>query len=179
MAGGFIMSGLVIVSLGFTGLFNKVLDFIPKPFIDALLAGLILNYVVKIVPAVKDMPFVGWLAIIGYFITPKISKRIPPFLGVLVFGLIGLLISYDFPIMQHTGFIIPLPVLPSFTTASLMSIAIPISVLILCNDIAVALAALKNNGFDPPVNKTLIFSGLFSAFAGLFSGHAANIGGMM
>lgn len=179
LAGGFIMSGLVIVSLGFTGLFNKVLDFIPKPFIDALLAGLILNYVVKIVPAVKDMPFVGWLAITGFFITPIISKRIPPFLGVLVFGLIGLLISYDFPIMQHTGFIIPLPVLPSFTMAALMSIAIPISLLILCNDIALALAALKNNGFDPPVNKTLIISGLFSASAGLFSGHAANIGGMM
>ncbi|NEW05869.1 benzoate transporter [Paenibacillus sp. SYP-B3998] len=179
LAGGFIMSGLIITFLGFTGLFNKVLNVIPKPFIDALLAGIILNYVVKIVPAAKDMPFVGLLAFFGFCITFKISKRIPPFIGALVFAIVGLLISYDFPIMQFTKFVLPHTVLPSFSMGALVSIAIPISILILSNDIAVALAALKNNGYDPPVNKTLIFSGLFSATAGLFSGHAANIGGMM
>ncbi|WP_338042370.1 benzoate/H(+) symporter BenE family transporter [Paenibacillus alba] len=179
LAGGFILSGLIIALLGFTGLFHKVLNVIPKPFIDALLAGLILNYVVKIVPAVKDMPIVGLLAMLGFFITRIISKTIPPFMGVLVFGIAGLLLSYHFPQMQHTSFIVPLPVMPAFTMDALLSIAIPISILIVSNDIAVALAALKNNGYHPPVNKTLIFSGLFSAAAGLFSGHAANIGGMM
>jgi benzoate membrane transport protein len=179
LAGGFMISGLLIAALGFSGVFKKVLNFIPKPFIDALLAGLILNYVVKIVPAAKDIPLVGVLAIMGFIVALKISKSMPPFIGVLVFGLIGLLISYDFPIMQHTAFSLPQPVLPSFTWTALLSIAIPISILILSNDIAVALAALKSNGFDPPVNKTLVISGLFSATAGLFSGHAANVGGMM
>lgn len=179
LAGGFILSGLIITLFGFTGLFKKVLYYIPKPLIDALLAGLIINYVVKIVPAVMSMPLVGLLAIVGFFIPRFISRKIPPFMGVLVLGLIGLFSSYTFPSMQHTSFILPLPVLPSFTIEALVSLAIPISILVISNDIAVALTALRSNGFDPPVNKTIVVSGLFSTLAGLFAGHAANVGGMM
>jgi benzoate membrane transport protein len=179
LAGSFIMAGGIIAIFGFSGLFNKVLEFIPKPMIDAMLAGLVLNYVVNIVPAFKASPLVGGMAILGFFIAPKISNSIPPLLGVLIFGILGLFIGYDFPLIHPTEFSLPQLVRPSFTFNGFISIAFPVAVLILSNDIAVALAALKKNGYNPPVNKTLIFSGLGTLFVGFFGGHAVNIGGMM
>jgi benzoate membrane transport protein len=179
VAGSFMMGGIIVVVLGLTGWFNKILEFIPKVLIDAMLAGLILNYVVQIVPTLKDAPLVGGMAIFGFFIAPRISKAIPPLLGVLVFGVIGLFIGTDFPAIQPAAFSLPQWVNPQFTVNGFISIAVPMAVLILSNDIAVALAALRKNGYQPPVNKTLVMSGLGTSFVGLFGGHAVNIGGMM
>lgn len=158
LAGSYIMGGILVALFGLTGLFSKVLKFIPKPLMDAMLAGVILNYVVKIVPAFKEMPFVGGMAILGFFIAPKISKSFPPVLGVLLFGVIGLIIGYDFPKIEHVEFSLPQWVTPSFTIQGFLSTAIPIAVLILTNDLAVALTALKKNGFSPPINKTIALS---------------------
>lgn len=179
LAGSYIMAGMLVALFGLTGLFSKIIKFIPKSLMDAMLAGVILNYVVKIVPAFKESPFIGGMAILGFFIAPKISKSFPPMLGVLFFGVIGLIFGYEFPNIEHVGFSLPQLVMPAFTIQGFLSIAIPIAVLILTNDIAVALTALNKNGFDPPINKTIAFSGMASSIAGLFGGHAVNVGGMM
>ncbi|MNI65942.1 Inner membrane protein YdcO [compost metagenome] len=89
------------------------------------------------------------------------------------------MIGYDFPVVPQAEFSLPNLVLPSFTWHGFISIAIPVAILVLSNDIAVALASLKKNGFNPPVNKTVIISGLGTTFVGLFGGHAVNVGGMM
>jgi benzoate membrane transport protein len=179
LAGSFMMAGGLIALLGFSGICKKILAFIPKPLIDSMLAGLILNFVVQIVPAFKESPLVAGMAILGFFLVPKISKSVPPLLGVFAFGVLGLFLGYDFPAVSEAPFSWPQLVMPSFTVDGFFSISIPVAVLILSNDIAVALAALKKNGFDPPMNQAIAISGLGTAFVSLFGGHSANIGGMM
>ncbi|GAB6989929.1 benzoate/H(+) symporter BenE family transporter [Paenibacillus pini] len=179
LAGSFMMAGGLIAILGLSGIFNTLLELIPKPLIDAMLAGLILHYVVQIVPAFKEAPFIGGLAIIGFFLVPKLSKSIPPLMGVLILGGVGLYFGYDFTSISSVPFSWPHLVIPSFTMNGFLSISIPIAVLVLSNDLAVALAALKKNGYEPPVNKTIALSGIGTSIVSLFGGHAVNIGGMM
>ncbi len=179
LAGSFMMAGGLIALLGFSGICKKILELIPKPLIDSMLAGLILNYAVQIVPAFKESPLVAGFAILGFFLVPKISKSIPPLLGVLVFGVLGLFLGYDFSMVSEAQFTLPHLIVPSFTAQGFFSLSIPVAVLILSNDIAVALAALKKNGFDPPINKAIAISGMGTTFVSLFGGHSANIGGMM
>ncbi|MGF7047267.1 benzoate membrane transport protein [Paenibacillus sp. DS2015] len=179
LAGSFMMTGGLIALLGFTGIFNRILELIPKPLIDSMLAGLILNYVVQIVPAFKESPYIAGFAILGFFIVPRFSKSIPPLFGVLVFGILALFLGYDFPMISKAQFSWPQVIMPSFTVHGFLSISIPVAVLILSNDLAVALAALKKNGFHPPTNKIIVYSGIGTALVSLFGGHAVNIGGMM
>ncbi|MFC5647685.1 benzoate/H(+) symporter BenE family transporter [Paenibacillus solisilvae] len=179
LAGAFVMSGVLILLAGVSGIFAKVIDFIPKPLIDALLAGVLLSYVIGIIPAAVELPYAGLLAGIGYFLIPRVSKRLPPALCSLLLGLIGLSFEYRYPTLPHVEFIPPLTVIPHFTMEGLLSIAVPMSVLILSNDLAVALASLKGNQFHPPVNKILTASGFASIVAGLFGGNAATVGGLM
>jgi benzoate membrane transport protein len=146
---------------------------------DAMLAGLVLNYIVKMVPALKQTPIIGALAVLGFLIMPKISKSIPPIIGVLVFGIIGLWIGGSVPPMKEAVFVLPQTVLPSFTFNAFISITIPIAALILSNDIAVALAALRKNDYKPPADRILVVSGLATVFVSFFGGHAAAVGGMM
>lgn len=143
LAGSYILAGVVVALVGLSGLFDKWLRYIPKPMLDAMLAGLVLNYIVKMVPALKQAPLIGGLAVFGFLIMPKISKKIPPIIGVLVFGIIGLAVSGSLPPMKEAVFAWPQTVMPTFTAHAFISITIPVAVLILSNDIAVALAALR------------------------------------
>ncbi|MGI2294915.1 benzoate/H(+) symporter BenE family transporter [Paenibacillus sp. GXUN7292] len=179
LVGSYLMAGAIIAVLGLTGIFNKLLELIPRPLIDAMLAGLILHYVVDIVPVFQQSPLVAGLAILGFFLTPRLSKALPPLLGVLVFGLIGLFIVYRFPEAVPIPFSLPQFVVPQFSAANLLSLALPLAILVISNDLAVALAALKKNGFDPPANKTIVASGIGTVMASFFGGQALNIGGMM
>ncbi len=179
LAGSYVMAGLIITVLGLTGIFSKLLDLIPRPMIDAMLAGLILHYVVSVVPVFQESPIVAGLAVLGFFITPKLSKALPPLLGVLIFGIIGLLFVYQFPQAASLPPALPQFVMPQFSFTGFISIALPIAILVISNDLAVALAALKKNGFEPPASKAIATSGIGTMLAGLFGGQSINIGGMM
>ncbi|WP_248565520.1 benzoate/H(+) symporter BenE family transporter [Paenibacillus sp. L3-i20] len=179
LAGGFVMSGVIILIAGYTGLFAKALNWVPKSIIDALLTGLLVPYVLNIAPSIAHMPISGLMALAGFFLVPKITKILPPAMWALILGLSGLFIEYDFPQMVSSAVMLPVPVLPDFSLSALFSIAIPLSLLVMSNDLAVGLAALKSNEYDPPVNQTMIASGVANVIVGFFGGHAANVGGMM
>ncbi|MCR8629957.1 benzoate/H(+) symporter BenE family transporter [Paenibacillus radicis (ex Xue et al. 2023)] len=179
LAGSYMLAGVVIAIVGVSGLFVKWLRYIPRPMLDAMLAGLVLNYIVKMVPAFKQAPIIGLFALTGFLVMPKISQKIPPIIGVLAFGIIGLSVSSSFPPLNEALFVWPQPIAPTFSLQAFVSITIPVAILILSNDIAVALAALKKNDYELPVNKVLVISGLATCLVGFFGGHAATVGGMM
>ncbi|SDC92731.1 benzoate membrane transport protein [Paenibacillus sp. UNCCL117] len=179
LAGGFLMAGGLIAVLGFSGLLAKVFQWIPRPLLDAMLAGMILHYAVDVIPALGQSPIAGVLAILGFFVAPRISPVIPPLLGVLVFGVAGLLLEHEFPALPPAVFTLPGFIVPEFTSAGFVSLAIPIAVLVLSNDLAVALAALKKNGFQAPFNKLVAGAGLGTVLVSFFGGHAVTMGGMM
>jgi benzoate membrane transport protein len=181
LAGGFILSGLLMVVVGFTGIFGQALKLVPTPIINALLAGLLFSYVWGMIPASFQLPICGLMATVGYWVIPRFTKWLSPVIWSLVMAVIGLLIQNKLPLYEAVGkaFKLPMPVVPDFTVAGLISIAIPLSLLIMSNDLAVALASLRSHQYDPSVNRTITASGLACMCAGLFGGHAANVGGMM
>lgn len=181
LTGGFILSGLLMVIVGCTRIFGRALRFVPKPIIDALLAGLLFSYIWGMIPSSFELPLCGLLAAAGYWIIPRFAKFLPPVIWSLMMGAIGLLIQNQLPWRDVTAkeFQLPSLVMPEFTAVGFISIAIPLSLLIMSNDLAVALASLKSHQYDPPVNRVMAASGAATMFAGILGGHAANIGGMM
>jgi len=181
LTGGFVLSGAIILAAGASGLFSKAFQAIPKPMIDALLAGLLLTYVLNIVPAAVKLPISGLFAVAGYFLLPRLTNLLSPPIWAMLMGGAGLLLERELPVRValFADFAFPNLLVPEFTWVGLFSIALPLSLIVMSNDLAVAFAALKSHRFDPPVNRAMAASGLASAAAGLFGGHAANVGGMM
>jgi benzoate membrane transport protein len=180
LIGGYLMSGIFIFLIGISGLFTKMIKWVPKEVISAMLAGMVSNYVVRLVPAVKQMPIVGGAALITYFILVKFSKQIPPALGAVVVAILTLLgtqgletkgmgNSYFFPALQ----------MPEFTWMGLLSLALPLAMLILSNDAAPGVGALESTGYKPPIRIIVSTTGVFSMITSFFGGQCANIAGMM
>jgi benzoate membrane transport protein len=180
LIGGYVMSALLIMFIGTSGLFNKLMKWVPKEVISAMLSGLVASYVVRLVPAVKEMPIVGGAALFSYFILVKFSRQIPPALGAVIVAIItlwgtqgvdpkGMTSTYFFPTLQT----------PEFNWTGLVSLAFPLAMLILSNDAAPAVGALESTGYKPPIRTIVSGTGIFSLITSFFGGQCSNIAGMM
>ncbi|MET3696996.1 benzoate membrane transport protein [Bacillus oleivorans] len=178
LAGSYLIAGLIIVIIGLTGLFDRLIKLLPTAIIDAMMAGILANYIVKVIPAIKDLPIVGMMTVVGFLISQIIFKKVPRFLGALLFGSVALFILHRPIEMDGVSFVIPQVVAPEFSIVGVISLSIPIAFLILSNETAVAMTALKKNGYSPPVSRTVVTSGIATSIAGFFGGHAAGPGGM-
>ena len=180
LVGGFIITAIIITLFGVSGIFKKVMSWIPREIISAMLAGIITSYVVGLIPAAQDLPIVGISAISVFFILTKWDLRIPPMLGSVLTSVIVFFIFYDFDMSAlGTDFVMPIVHMPDFSLQGAISISIPLALMILSNDATPAVGALNRGGYNVPTNNILTVSGILSIFTSFFGGQSANVAGMM
>ncbi len=180
LIGAYIMSGLIMLLIGYLGIFSKLMACIPKQVIAAMLAGMITNYMVDFAISITYLPVIGTLSFVSYLLCSKWIKRIPPMVAAIATGLILLLLTRPFNSSgMISSFIIPHAQIPEFNLLSFLSISIPLALVILSNDAAVGIGALEQNDYNPPVNRIIFFSGVFTIMASFFGGQSANVAGMM
>lgn len=180
LVGSYIITAFIIMAFGLSGIFKKVMSWIPREIIAAMLAGIISSYVFGLIPATVDMPIIGLTAIVAFFIFRKWDLRIPPMLAGVFTAVIMYFVlnNFDFSALGTT------PVAPTFTTpefsiSAIISVTLPLTLLILSNDATPAIGALESNGYKVPINNILTVSGIASLGATIFGGQSANVGGMM
>lgn len=180
LIGSYVFAGLLMLIIGYLGIFSKLLEYVPKQIISVMLAGMITKYMVSFVNSVHQLPLVGGVSLISYFIFSKWNKRIPPMVAAIVTGFILLLLTQSLTSGGlATSFVFPTPQLPAFNLLSFLSVSIPLALLILSNDAAVGIGALEQNDYRPPVNRIITYSGIFSIITSFFGGQSANVAGMM
>jgi benzoate membrane transport protein len=180
LIGGYVISGLLILLIGLSGLFTKIIKWVPKEVIAAMLAGLVTNYVVQLVHDVKALPIVGGAALLSFFVSTKFSKRLPAVMIAVVVAFITLFLTQDLnSASKGIAFFLPSIQMPEFTWMGMVTLGLPLAMLILSNDVAPGIGALESSDFKPPIRKIVSFSGVFSIIASFFGGQSANIAGMM
>ncbi|MCM3585486.1 benzoate/H(+) symporter BenE family transporter [Mesobacillus maritimus] len=180
LIGGYVMSGLVILLVGVSGLFTKIIQWVPKEVISAMLGGLVTGYVVQIVPSVKEMPIVGIAAVVSFYLGTRYVKKLPPVVITIAVAFLVLFLTEGLVIgAEQIPFTLPSLQMPEFTLMGLLTIALPLAMLILSNDAAPGIGALESADYKPHIRKIVSSSGGFSMIAGFFGGQCANIAGMM
>ncbi|RXT03764.1 benzoate transporter [Ammoniphilus sp. CFH 90114] len=178
--GGFLMSAFIILLVGISGIFSKIIRWVPKEVISAMMAGLVASYVVRMVPAFQEMPLVGGVALISFLLFLKYSRRISPALGAIVVACFMVSLTQEIEVqgLPESSFLLSWQT-PEFTWMGLFTLALPMAMLILSNDAAVGISALQTSGYKPPIRSILCTSGIFSIITSFTGGQCANIAGMM
>lgn len=180
LIGSYLFAGILMLLIGYLGIFSKLLDYVPKQIIAVMLAGMITKYMVSFVASIQQLPLIGGISLLAYFVFSKFPMRIPPMVASIVTGFVLLLLTQ--PINSSglaLSFVIPTLQLPEFNVMSFISVSIPLALLILSNDAAVGIGALEQKGYRPPVNRIVTLSGIFTIITSFFGGQSANIAGMM
>lgn len=179
-SGAYLVAGLIVLFLGLSGLIGKVMKWLPVPIVMAMIAGAMLRFGTGIITSSQAAPAIGLATLAGYFIAPKISKKIPPILLSLVSGMTAAAVTgqLNFANVEYT-MVAPAMVMPTFDIGAMISIAIPLAVLVMGAENAQAYGVLLSQGYKPPINAMTVISGIGGIITAFFGGHNANIAGPM
>ncbi|BCF86678.1 transporter (plasmid) [Rhodococcus qingshengii] len=173
--GAFLVASVVAALFGFTGWFGWILQRIPTPILQALLAGILLPFVIKSANAFESAPILAGSVVVTYLVAKRFAERYAV-LAALVVGIITAAVSGSFkPIdlgLTVTG---PVWTTPTFSISAIVSIALPLFVVTMASQNAPGLALLRSEGYKP--NDRLLVGSISTASAAIapFGGHAINI----
>jgi len=182
LLGAYFICACLMLVMGLMGVFSKLMDYIPKEIIAAMLAGMITKYIVNFVLAIKVLPLVGGSALLVYILSSKWQLRLPPMVAGVVTATLLLFLTQPLPLDSSAfaeGFVLPQLQLLEFNLISVISVSLPLALIVLSNDAAVGLSAVEQNGYRPPFDRLVSLSGIFSMAASLFGGSTSNVAGMM
>lgn len=179
--GAILLSGVLVLLLGVTGAFKWVLQYIPIPVIQGMIAGALVSYGVAIIKALKADPLIagGTLAVFIIFsMFPLLARRFPPILSALVLGFIIALVAGKVTLSSLTFRFSSLTfVAPAFNLGAILELTIPLTILTVGFGNIQAIGILKTQGYQPPVNSFVVLSGIGTIINSLFGGHNTVVGG--
>lgn len=173
--GAFIFSSLLLTLCGVTGLFQKIMAFVPQSLASALLAAVLLRFGLDAFVALEeDVVMVG--AMVAVFLAAKqfMPRYVIPLtlLTGVVIALIGGQISSidaDFTLTR------PVFVMPSFDIPTLIGVGIPLFIVTMASQNVPGIAALRAHGYDAPASPLIGWSGFTGVVLSPFGGYAFNL----
>ncbi|MFD1202587.1 benzoate/H(+) symporter BenE family transporter [Leucobacter albus] len=174
--GAFLVASVAAAIVSFTGLFGWLLAKVPAPVLQALLAGILVPFVVTAAGAFASAPLIAGTIVATFFLGKRFFDRYAV-LGALVAGLLVTWLTGSFhevrPALTLGG---PVFTAPEFTFSALVSIALPLFIVTMASQNAPGLALLQSQGYRP--NDRLLVGTISSVSAVLapFGCHGINLG---
>jgi benzoate membrane transport protein len=173
--GAFIVCAALIVLAGLSPWLARAIAAIPRPIAGAMLAGVILSLCTAPVRAVVDLPLLAVPVILTWAILLRYRRQwaVPGALAAAVTGIAlhgpgeGLSSAALRPSIELTT--------PTLSVAVVVSIAIPLFLVTMAAQNVPGMAVMATYGYTPPLRPVLVATGLVSAAAAPFGGHALNL----
>ena len=173
--GAFLVCGLICAVLGFLGIFEKILKYIPQSLTSAMLAGILLKFGIAIFTSLEnDFSF-----ILSLLIVYVISKKALPRYCIVITVLTGFLLAcvfLDFKIPQLNWKLTqPVFMTPDFTIKAIIGLAIPLFIINMASQYLPGIAVIKSYGYQPHVKQLVGWTGMAQSFFAPFGAFSTNI----
>ncbi|QBJ98695.1 benzoate transporter BenE [Rhodococcus sp. ABRD24] len=147
--GAFLVASVAAAVVGYTGWFGWLLDRVPAPVLQALLAGILLPFVISAGAAFQAAPVLAGSVIITFFVGKRYFDRYAV-LAALIVGVTVAAVTGSFKSI-NVGLTITGPVftMPTFNLTALVSIGLPLFIVTMASQNAPGLALLRSEGYRP------------------------------
>ena len=170
------MSAALVVLSGLWPALGRAIVGIPKPLASALLAGVLFPICLAPIEAVATLPLLAAPIVIVWLVLYRLAPRWAVPAAMLV-AVIAVLISAGTDWLGQASIAPQLAfVTPSFDLFTVLSLGLPLFIVTMAGQNVPGFVVLSNSGYQPPVRFALVGTGLGSLGAGLFGGHAINMG---
>lgn len=172
--GAFLLAGALMALTAIVTPLARAIERMPASIASAMLAGVLLRYVLGVPLAALAAPQVVLPLILAFFVLrffiPMYSVPIVVGLGLLFAGLTGAF-SGSIPIA-----ITPLTFdWPEWNAQAMISLGIPLYLVTMASQNLPGFAVLRANGYQPPVSACLLVTGVGSILSAPFGSHAINM----
>ena len=171
----FILAGLLIAATGLIRPLGGLVARIPDGIAAAMLAGVLLPFVLKGAGALAAAPLLV-APMVALFALVRLSN---PALAVLAALAAGLATAFatGAALLPALPPVPPVPVLvaPAFDWAALIGLGLPLYLVTMASQNLPGFATMRAAGFEPPVAPALTVTGLISAATALMGAHTVNM----
>lgn len=173
--GAFLVCGLLTAILGFSGVFQKVLSYIPQSLTSAMLAGVLLKFGIALFASMQN----EWAFILSLLATYILSKRFWPRYSIVITVIAGIamcpiFLNFSMPSIDF-GMAKPVWVTPEFSSSAILGLALPLFVINMASQYLPGLAMIKSYGYNPHVNHLIGWTGTAQALLAPFGSYSVNI----
>ncbi|MGB4072853.1 benzoate/H(+) symporter BenE family transporter [Pseudomonas sp.] len=173
--GAYILASGLIVLIGLTGSFDRIMRRIPGSLAAALLAGVLFKIGLEICGAAEQQPVLVVAMLLAYLL----GKRLLPRYAVLASLIVGSVLAGVFGLLNFAHFELQLATpqwtTPSFSLAAAISIGIPLFIVAMASQNLPGMAVLRANGYDVPASPLLTTTGLTSMLLAPFGSHGIHM----
>jgi benzoate membrane transport protein len=182
IVGAYMATGALMLVLGLTGAFRKIMDWTPQPIVMAMVAAVFLKFGVLALQAfdrVAAVAIAATAAFVVFTLIPGLARRVPPVLAALAAGAAVIALTGQFEPRGGAGGILARPVFiaPRFNEAAIIELVLPLAVSVLVLQNAQGIAILRLAKHDPPVNVVTTVCGAGTIAFGLFGAVCACLTG--
>ncbi len=171
-SGAFICAAVLTIFAGVTGLFQRIMNHIPKELTSAMLAGILLNFGLHVFNAMQTQTSLVASLLIMYLIGKRFFPRYT-IITVLITGIViasfqGLFHIENFHLSLSTPILTP----PEFSFRAIFSVGIPLSIVTMTSQNVPGIAILNASGYNPkisPIISSIGFVNLILAPFGCFA----------
>ena len=173
--GAFLVCAALITLFGVTGWFEALMDRIPIPIANALLAGVLARFGLDAFVALKTAFALVGLMLLSYLLGRRFWARyaVPGVLavGTLFAALQGQLHLQDVP----WRLTVPVFTAPVFTLQAAVSLALPLFVVTMASQNLPGVAVIRASGYQMPLSKIITLTGVASLLLAPFGAFALNL----
>ncbi len=172
--GAYILAGALMVLTAVITPLARAIERMPSSIAAAMLAGVLLRYVLGVPVAALSSPGYVVPLILAFFalrfVVPMYAIPIVVALGLLLAAIAGVF-STSIPIA-----LTPLTFdWPEWNMQAMISLGIPLYLVTMASQNLPGFAVLRANGYQPPVSACLLVTGIGSVLAAPFGSHAINL----
>ena len=172
--GAFVLAGALTVLTALITPLSRAIERMPASIAAAMLAGVLLRYVLGVPTAALGSPALVMPLILAFFalrfVVPMYAVPVIVALGLLIAGLTG---AFD---QGVTLAVTPLTFdWPEWNPQVLISLGIPLYLVTMASQNLPGFAVLRANGYAPPVSACLLVTGIGSILSAPFGSHAINL----
>jgi benzoate membrane transport protein len=173
--GAFIVCALLMIAAGATGAFERVMDRIPMPIASALLAGVLARFGMDAFLAAKSALPLVLVMLAAYLLGRRWWPRyaVP---GVLAAGTAFAAAQGQLHLGGVTlALTTPVFVMPEFTLAAAVSLALPLFVVTMASQNLPGVAAIRAAGYQMPISRIITTTGVATLLLAPFGAFALNL----
>ncbi|MCX5410410.1 benzoate/H(+) symporter BenE family transporter [Streptomyces sp. NBC_00059] len=173
--GAFVVSGVVTALIGVTGIFGRLMRLVPGAVVSAMLAGILFSFGAEVFTSLEHTPVIAGSVVLAYLLGKRWLPRYAVLLA-LVAGVVCSAASAKLHVrLDHAGLVQPVFTMPAFSVASLIGIAVPLTLATLASQNAPGVGVLSASGYRPDDRLLVGSTGLVSAVLAPFGSHAVNL----
>lgn len=173
--GAYLISSLIILLVGLSGSFDRIVSRLPAAISAGMLAGILFSFGTGLFVSLQQQP----LLVLAMFFTYLLGKRLMPRYAVLAVLLVGVSIALGMGELRSEalvlGLAVPQWITPAFSWQATLNIALPLVMVALTGQFLPGMAVLRGAGYRTPASPLITQSGLGSVLLAPFGCHGLTL----